>query len=1345
MRSAIILAMLLLAIGAQTSSGVDALWAPAGTAHLAIESAPPGRLPWVVFDDRSGLPQNTIVDMMTDQNGFVWAATQDGPSRYNGRTWETVPLPSRMHSNYSRVMRASQDGGIWIGTFDGGLALLRDDRWTIIDMSSGLPSNRIRGLLETMDAHGKSVLWIATDRGITRRQQDGQLTTFGEGSGLPSLDTEALCETTEANGGRALLVGTANGLARFAGDHFVPVPVPKQLLGNRIDDMVESPGLSGGRALWIASYGSGMAVLENGAWTVLDTTSGLPSNVEVFTKSTAADGSPALWIGTEGGLLRFEHGRFTLYDERCGLPIRIIWKVLETTAPGGLKTLWLGTWGGGIVRLSPNIWRAFDSTTGMPTGSATSVLLTKDDTGAETIWAGTSDGELAKFENGRFQPIALPESLRHTIIFCLLETQDEDGGRSLWVCSFGGGLGRLKNGRWTVFGPDVLFNARVYTIVETKNEDGTSVLWIGTEGGLGRLDQGKWTFFKKGVELPSEIVTQVVETTRKDGTRTIWVSTANGIARFESGHWSALGKKEGLLSENVVSLALTTDADGTRWIWAGTAAGGVSRLRVEDPSGRWETFTTTTNPALPSNTVESVAQDHQHRIYLGTTRGVARLTPRTPTPDDSSRFSVDLFTTDDGLLSSDCQESARLVDVHGRVWIGTAHGLAMFDPALELPDRLPKPLLIQTAKLSSGKRTLHGGESLSYSERNLSFESALLAYAGESRIRYRYQLVGFDPQPSEWTASGSKEYTNLGAGTYTFQVWGRDARSNISGPTTIAFQIRPAPWLTWWAFAAYALIILAAGYGGLQWRVRVLSHRTRQLEAAVTERTKELSAAKDQLQEAQKRIEQLAASSPQALEDVSAWSRHAAGEIASVLGADEISVWKVEGEGLVPLVEGKTPAPSLADVRRSTSNIIVNESDVQVPVRGMTGETYGVVVVKGGLPGTNDTARRLVAGFANQLGGTLEMLHLRKKLTEADERRLATRQELKDRGIALVQVCPLCKTCYDESSPRCESDGMRLEKTFLLPFRVADRYRLIRLLGQGGMGAVFLAQDEKLRRFVSLKIILAELLNDPLVKIRMKREAHVIAQIQHPGVVSIYDFGELPDGSAYILMEFLKGMDLARLLKLEGPGTPAQIATVLTQVSDALQVTHSQGVIHRDLKPANLFITGSTNAFQVKVLDFGLAKSMISEDVSLTVSGLVVGTPSYMPPEQIRGEMVNEQSDLFSLAVLTYELLTGKRAFEAMSVPDTIARILGDDLPTLGGVLPDVSPELDRVLREALARDRERRPRSVSSWAQRMSQLLKQTPPSVPGWVLENVFDDQEFASHDSNTLDRRGRGEMKG
>jgi diguanylate cyclase (GGDEF)-like protein len=834
---------LLCATGVAADDGLAAI---SHTARVTIAPATPGRLPWVVFDERSGLPQHTIVDMLADQRGFVWAATQDGLARYDGRSWVAIPLPRRMSSNYPRTIRSAKDGGLWIGSFDGGLAHLRDGHWTLIGAAEGLPSNRIRGLLETTDAGGQTVLWIATDHGVARRV-GGRLEVFGEGSGLPSLDAEGLCETTLVTGERALVVGTVNGMARFTGDRFVPVPVPRQILGHRIGDIAQSTGLGGREALWITSYGAGMAVLEGGEWTVLDTSSGLPSNVEVITKSAAEDGSPALWIGTEGGLLRFEHGRFTIYDERSGLPIRIIWKVLETTAPSGLKTIWLGTWGGGVVRLSPNAWRGFDATSGVPSGSVTSVLVT-DDGGKETVWAGTSDGGLARFDGDRFHAIPLPAPMRHAIVFSLRETKDPDGQRSVWVGSFGGGVGRLKNGRWSLLDPRLLPNKRVYDIFETKADDGSSVLWLGTENGLARVENGRSTFFRSGAELPSEIVSEILETRRPDGRRTTWVATSRGISRLEDGRWSVLARESGLASANVTSLAAATDASGTQWLWAGTFA-GAARLRLDPPGARWETFNSSTSPALPSDTVQGVAQDHERRIYVFTTRGVARLTPRAPTAEDPSVFASELFTIEDGLPSSDCQQLARFVDHHGRVWAGTARGLGMLDPRQERPDHAPKPLVIDTAALSDGTRTLLAGESLPYRERNLTFTAVLLAFGGESRIRYRYQLAGFDPMPSDWVVSGTKEYTNLGAGDYVFQAWGRDARGNLSGPVDFPFQVRPAPWMTGWAFAAYAVAIALAVHGAIQWRVRALARRTLELESVVSERTRDLVAARDQLEQ----------------------------------------------------------------------------------------------------------------------------------------------------------------------------------------------------------------------------------------------------------------------------------------------------------------------------------------------------------------------------------------------------------------------------------------------------------------------------------------------------------------
>lgn len=823
----------------------ETVHAPARTVQLDIALAPPGRLPWVSFDERSGLPQHTIVDLVTDERGFVWAATQDGAARFNGQDWDTLTLPPEMHSNYPRVMRAARGGGLWIGTFDGGLARWTGRGWEVFAQNAALPSRRIRGLLETGEGDTPD-LWIATDRGVARSRQ-GQLQVFGLDEGLPNLDCEAMIESDRLGGPRQLLVGTAAGLARFDGARFVSVPVPESLHGHRIDDIIEAPGLSGGPALWLASYGGGIAIYEAGAWTMLDTASGLPSNVEVFAASQADDGSPALWIGSEGGLLRFEHGRFTRYDERSGLPIRIIWKVMETVSPGGLRTLWLGTWGGGVVRLSPNVWRTFDAASGLPSGAVTSVLLTRDAAGADVIWAGTSDGELAKWSGDRFVPVPLPQPLRHTILFSLLETRNAAGAPVLWVASFGGGIGRLEDGRWTLLDTRGLPNRRVYQLVESQADDGATVLWAATEGGLAKLEQGVWKTFREGLELPSTIVTQVLETTADDGSRTLWVATSKGVARLHRGAWDTFDRNDGLASDNILSLQLATDAGGVRWLWAGTLSGGALRFRVDDPNAPPEVFSTRGTPALPSDTVQSIAADQSGRIYLCTTRGVARLTPRTPDVLDGSRFGLELISLEDGLPSSDCQQGARLVDADGRIWFGTARGLAMYDPRLERPDDRAKPLWIDRVELSDGRLQLRGDDVLDHSQRNLSFSASLLAHRAESRIRYRFQLEGFDPQPGAWQEARRKDYTNLGAGQYRFVAWARDAGGFVSGPVGFAFTIRPAPWLSWWAYAGYALLLALLARVLVHWRVRVLAERNRVLENEVALRTQDLVAARDEL------------------------------------------------------------------------------------------------------------------------------------------------------------------------------------------------------------------------------------------------------------------------------------------------------------------------------------------------------------------------------------------------------------------------------------------------------------------------------------------------------------------
>ncbi|MDI3289433.1 histidine kinase dimerization/phospho-acceptor domain-containing protein [Polyangium sp. 15x6] len=276
----------------------------------------------------------------------------------------------------------------------------------------------------------------------------------------------------------------------------------------------------------------------------------------------------------------------------------------------------------------------------------------------------------------------------------------------------------------------------------------------------------------------------------------------------------------------------------------GTASGGAARYDL-DAEAWLPSLNERSNPALPDSTVLFARADALGRVYLGTNRGVARLTPRTPTPEDPAEFSVYVFTREDGLPGDECNAGTASVDSRGRIWVGTTEGAAVFDPAEEVPDHAGGPLVFSSARAADGTLALSPGASLAWDQNTVSFDYARLSFLHERSTQYRIQMVGFDAAPSAWTADGKVRYTNLPAGAYTFQVWGRDHAGDVAGPAAIAFQVRPAPWRTWWAYLGYAAVASGLVYGGVRFRLRALARRNLDLERQVEERTAELLAAKE--------------------------------------------------------------------------------------------------------------------------------------------------------------------------------------------------------------------------------------------------------------------------------------------------------------------------------------------------------------------------------------------------------------------------------------------------------------------------------------------------------------------
>jgi serine/threonine-protein kinase len=283
---------------------------------------------------------------------------------------------------------------------------------------------------------------------------------------------------------------------------------------------------------------------------------------------------------------------------------------------------------------------------------------------------------------------------------------------------------------------------------------------------------------------------------------------------------------------------------------------------------------------------------------------------------------------------------------------------------------------------------------------------------------------------------------------------------------------------------------------------------------------------------------------------------------------------------------------------------------------------------------------------------------------------------------------------------------------------IADRFRLVRELGVGGMGSVWLAHHVGLDTPCAVKFIHAEVATMPDIRARFEREAKAAAQLRSSHVVQILDYG-VWDSVPYIAMEFLEGEDLGERLKRCGRLSPHETVLIISQVARALTKAHAAGLIHRDLKPENIFLVPEDDHEIAKVLDFGIAKTHGPVlDNATTKAGALLGTPHYMSPEQAQGtKTIDYRSDLWSLAVLAFQCITGKLPFNSEALGDLILHIIVNPLPVPSHIVPDVPPTFDVWWARAAAREPAQRFQSAKELADALAVALGVTVALQPGMV----------------------------
>jgi len=739
----------------------------------------------------SGLPSGVINAVLQTSEGYLWLGTANGLVRFDGVRFTVYPSSPKPEFASSRISVLHEDanGVMWIGTEGGGVVSYKEGEFKTYSVASGLAGDSVSAI--TSDTQGN--LWVATVGGALSRYRSGEFTPFtprGEfgtgtiesladaGAGTlwwcngSTLGTfrEGEFQATSSAGDDRLRIG-AVGFSRFwlleksmlrrwitgspSGD---PIALPEGVEAAQVTALYQDRE----GALWLGTSGAGLYLIKDGAVRRFTTQDGLSQN-SILCITQDKEGN--LWVGTNGGgLNRLRESAFEIYDTKRGLSQNIIYSI----AGGRDGSVWIGTDGGGLNRVRDGEVARYGPMHKLDSLTVWSVLEDR----AGMVWAGTRNG-LYKFNGLRFERVGQKQDgggLASQDIRCLYE----DSKDRLWVGTFGGGISRIVDNRATL-----TFNARTHPEFFTSSgsdvraliEDKEGSLWIGTGGG--------------------------------------------GLIRFKDASFNVFRKSDGLTSDFI--RVLFVDSEGLLWIGTNT---GLTCLR----RGRFIKFTTATS--LPDDVISQIFEDDRGNLWLGTNRGVVKVSRRALLSFADGRvpsFTTVLYDRSDGLAGRECNggfQPSGYKDPAGKLWIPTSEGVSVVDPANIRPNPRP-PQVIVEAVLANGTvieprrytNTAELDERLVYrippGTDRLEFHYTGLSYVAPRRIRFTYQLKGYDATPQDGENRRAALYLDVPPGKYSFQVQAAnsDGVPNVLG-RVVGVLVLPRFYQTIWFQAGMSLLVI---------------------------------------------------------------------------------------------------------------------------------------------------------------------------------------------------------------------------------------------------------------------------------------------------------------------------------------------------------------------------------------------------------------------------------------------------------------------------------------------------------------------------------------------------------
>ena len=800
------------------------------------------------FTSADGLPQNSVLALLQDADGFVYAGTHHGVARYDGRRWQEVPLPTGGRNYAVGALAQTRDSALWFGTDAVGAWRLAHGQATRVRLPGS--DSGINAFWEAPDGR----LWIAAYDGLFRCRalQCERIEAFDE-AGARSLLGEMV------DGRARLWVGTdLEGAVELDG---LDLPAPRRT-GRRLGrehGLPNNVALAMARFdgdLWIGS-GRGLARFDGTRLHVYGRENGFP-NAMVFALQPypRADGTQVLLAALRpGGLAEIEaDGRWRVIGSQHGLPSNSVHSLLRER---GRETLWIGTMTAGVARVERDRWALFDERMGLPDRLVVGVGWLP---AMRQLWVGTANGAV-RWGDTRFVPLLAGEQAPQ-LVYDLLDAPD--GTR--WVAHARG----LQRWRRETLELDFSLDASALPAVATdrlalrRGAQGFELFaatghgmarWT-ERGGLQRVDD------LPGIE-PGTAIRAFA--TREEKTQDVlWVATSAGVVRRDDAGWQPV--QAACLEDNDVFGLALEPSPAPETVWLATRGG----LYTRTPDGRCIAW-----PGADALGALTHVNMHGDEAWVFGARGVLRLR-RDGAPTQAGRF----YGAEAGLVSPEIAMSA--IDDRGRVFGATAAGLAAFDPADTTREATQRseaaaaqssavaPASVTGAPIAGANRattkpaplrwlkTVHGAahaslaihQILPHDDSSARFEWSLLSFDREHAVRYRWRLQGLDADFTDWSTQSAATYARLPPGQYLMRVEARDADGVAAAPLALPFAVDAPWWLRPWAIAIGALLLIATGLALGRARSRATQRRAQALEAEVAARTSELAAANARLAQA---------------------------------------------------------------------------------------------------------------------------------------------------------------------------------------------------------------------------------------------------------------------------------------------------------------------------------------------------------------------------------------------------------------------------------------------------------------------------------------------------------------